>query len=313
MQKEFFHVPVLVDEVVNALAIKPDGRYLDGTIGLGGHAYAILSRFPSIQLCGLDRDEMALNIAREKLGQFANRIHLFHQPFADFASALNQCGWNYIDGALLDLGISSLQLDMSERGFSFNADGPLDMRMNQKQEISALDLVNNSGFEEMRNWLAEFGEEPLASKIAARICEERKKQKIATTSQLAGIICNAYPAQWRKKARNHPATRTFQALRIVINDELGQLKSFLTQILKWLKPQGRLVIISFHSLEDRIVKKTFTLWAKNCICPPHTRKCQCDHRPEVKILYKKPLIADEREIEENSRASCAKLRAAEKI
>lgn len=313
MQTEFCHIPVLLQETVNALAVKTDGRYLDGTIGLGGHAFALLNRFPSIQLCGLDRDEMALNITREKLRQFENRVHLFQLPFADFTSALNQCGWDYIDGALLDLGVSSLQLDMSERGFSFNAEGPIDMRMNQMQEVSAMDLINKSEFEEMRNWFAEFGEEPLAAKIAAHICEERKKQKIATTGRLAKIICDAYPAQWRKKAKNHPATRAFQALRIVVNDELGQLKSFLAQILKWLSPQGRLVIISFHSLEDRIVKKTFTSWSKNCICPPRAGKCNCNHRAEVKILYKKPLIAGDCELKNNSRARCAKLRAAEKI
>lgn len=308
------HIPVLLPQVLEALQPHSGGRYLDATLGLGGHAEAILKSAAETELCGLDRDGEALQYARERLKAFGSRAHFFHLPFAEVAQALEELSWSEVDGVLADLGISSLQIDKAERGFSFLASGPLDMRMNQDNRgRSAADLVNRMNFDELKKIIQIYGEEPQAGRIAKYIIRERQKSPITDTLQLADIVRNAYPPVWRKKARRHPATRTFQALRIAVNEELAQLERFLNSILAYIKPGGRLAIISFHSLEDRIVKNTMRRWAQACICPPSQPFCNCDHKPEVRILYKKPLVADLMEVAENPRSSSARLRAIEKL
>lgn len=308
------HVPVLPAEVLDALAPHVGGRYLDGTLGLAGHAISLLKAVPDCELCGLDRDEEALSLAREKLAPFGTRTHVFHALYSTFPKFLEQLGWEKVDGALLDIGVSSLQLDERQRGFSFNADGPLDMRMNQRSgSLSAWHWVNRESFARLKECIATLGEEPQAGRIARAIVEARQKGSIDTTAQLATLVERAYPAAWRAKARRHPATRTFQALRMAVNDELGELKRFLDIILAYLPIGGRLVVITFHSLEDRMVKRAMRYWAEGCHCPRHVPRCVCGHVPEVRILYKKPLMASAAELSENPRSGSAKLRAAEKI
>lgn len=310
----FVHKPVMPAQVLEALSPKENGLYLDGTLGLGGHAASILQAAAGSQLCGLDRDGEALEIARANLERFDGRMHYFHMEFADFATALKELEWNRIDGAFLDLGVSSLQLDKGERGFSFLSDERLDMRMDSEANgKDAWDIVNKASFDELKNWITLYGEEPQAGRIARNIVTARQQAPIDTTGQLADIIYKAYPPKWRRSARNHPATRTFQAIRMAVNNELSQLEKFLAEILPFIAPNGRIVIISFHSLEDRIVKNAMRNWAKGCICPTHIPRCVCGHEPEVKIIYKKPLTASEAEVRENPRARSAKLRTCEKI
>lgn len=306
------HIPVLQKEVLDILSPSPQGLYLDGTLGFGGHAKSLLTANSSCQICGLDRDIFALNTARENLCPFDERIKFFNLTFSEFPSALNQLGWQLIDGALLDLGVSSYQLDTSERGFSFSHNGPLDMRMGYGCKKTAAEIVNSSSLEELEELISFYGEEPLANRIAKAIIFERIREPIMTTSRLANIVIQAYPPKWRKTARNHPATRTFQALRIVVNNELGELEKFLHLILSRLKIGGRLAIINFHSLEDRMIKKTLRKWAKKPISSPYNQILLPD-KPEVKILFKKPVMASEKEIIVNPRARSAKLRAIEKI
>lgn len=307
------HTPVLLEEVLENLDAARGGCFLDGTLGMGGHAEAILNASSATRLCGLDRDGEALAIAKKRLEPFGERASLFHMPFSDFARALQQLGWQSLDGALLDLGVSSLQLDRAERGFSFKEAGPLDMRMDQEAGSPALEFVNQADYEELRQCIATLGEDPQAARIAKRIIAARARQPIADTETLANVVRQAYPPVWKAKARRDPATRTFQAIRLKVNDEPGQLRSFLEQILKWLAPGGRLVIISFHSLEDRIVKNAFRSWAAGCICGPAVTVCKCGHMREVRILHKKPVVASITELAANPRASSAKLRAVEKL
>lgn len=308
------HIPVLLPETIEALAPREGGRYLDGTLGLGGHSRAILEAAPNSELCGIDRDTLALDMARETLQPFGTRVHLFHARYSQFATCLQELGWSHVDGALVDIGVSSMQLDTEERGFSFHGDGPLDMRMDRDGSgRSAWHLVNRESFDRLKEYIAVMGEDPQAGRIARAIVEARQKSPIDTTAQLAHIVEQAYPPVWRKKARRHPATRTFQALRMATNDELGELERFLDAILQWLPVGGRLVVITFHSLEDRMVKHAMRHWAEGCRCPAHVPVCVCNHKPEVRILYKKPLQAGEAELAANPRASSAKLRAVEKI
>ncbi len=307
------HVPVLLAETLRALAPKPGGRYLDGTLGLGGHAAAVLAAAPGSEICGLDRDAQALALARERLSPYGGRAHFFHCRYSRFSEALAELGWDKVDGALLDIGVSSLQIDENERGFSFYGDGPLDMRMDRHSgELSAWHWVNRESFARLKECIATLGEEPQAGRIARAIVEARQKAPIDSTAELAALVEKAYPAAWRAKARRHPATRTFQALRMAVNDELGELDRFLSQILARLPIGGRLVVISFHSLEDRMVKLAMRHWAEGCRCPRHVPVCICGHQPEVRILYKKPVQAGADELAVNPRASSAKLRAAEK-
>ena len=231
-----------------------------------------------------------------------------------YGNALKELGWTAIDGALLDIGVSSMQLDSAGRGFSFYGDGPLDMRMDQHSgQTSAWHWVNRESFARLRECIAELGEDPQAGRIARAIVDARQKAPIETTAELAALVERAYPPAWRAKGRRHPATRTFQALRMAVNDELGELRRFLDAILGWLPTGGRLVVITFHSLEDRMVKQAMRHWAEGCRCPRHVPRCVCGHQPEVRILYKKPLQASEAELAVNPRAGSAKLRAVEKI
>ncbi len=307
------HVPVLVTQVLEALSPKAGGRYLDGTLGLGGHSLALLQSAENIELCGLDRDIHALERAKITLQDFGDKVHYFHSRYSQFEAALDSLGWQQIDGALIDIGVSSMQIDMAERGFSFHADGPLDMRMDQDTHTSAWHVVNRERFEYLRDIIQRYGEDPQAGRVARAIVNARQKNSIDTTAQLADIVYHAYPAAWRAKARNHPATRTFQALRMDVNHELDELQSFLDAILRRLKVGGRLAVICFHSLEDRMVKQSMRHWAEGCRCPRHILRCLCGHKPEVRILFKKPVTATAEELQENSRASSAKLRAAEKL
>ncbi|MBD5641386.1 MAG: 16S rRNA (cytosine(1402)-N(4))-methyltransferase RsmH [Desulfovibrio sp.] len=293
------HKPVLLARTLEFLNPSGQAQYLDGTVGLGGHAGAILASCPECQLCGLDQDEEALAIAEAKLAEYGRRAQLFHLRYADFPKALATLGWDRIDGCLLDLGVSSLQLDAPERGFSFRSSGPLDMRMDASfGGRSCRDLVNRATFAELRDCIARLGEEPQASRIAARIVKDRQKQPIEDTLQLAKLVCQAYPPKWRRSARRHPATRTFQALRMAVNGELEQLETFLEAIPQWLGPGARMVVISFHSLEDRLVKRAFRAWAE---------------AGRARLLTRKPLQAQEEELAVNPRASSAKLRAIEII
>ena len=308
------HIPVLLEETIEMLALQDGGKYLDGTLGLGGHSSALLERSINTQICALDRDNAALLLARENLSKYDGRIHFFHKKYSQFAIALQELKWEKLDGALLDIGVSSMQLDFADRGFSFRENGPLDMRMDRDDDhISAWNFINKENFENIKRCLTTFGEEPLAGRIAKNIIEARQKKTIETTLELANIIENSYPISWRRKARNHPATRSFQAIRMLINDELGELKSFLDNILRFLSIGARLAIITFHSLEDRLVKQTIKYWAEGCRCPKYQPICTCKHISEVKILTKKPITATDLELNSNPRSKSAKLRVIEKI
>ncbi len=309
----FEHTPVLLRETLEALSPRDGGRYLDGTLGLGGHSSAILAA-ADCELCGIDRDKRALAIAAERLAPYGERARLFHARYSDFADCLGRLGWEQVDGVLLDIGVSSMQLDDDARGFSFNGDARLDMRMDRDfAGPSAWDLVNKWDVSRLRECIATLGEEPQAARIARAIVEARARTSIDTTAELAALVEKAYPASWRAKARRHPATRTFQALRMTVNDELGELERLLSGILSWLPCGGRLAVITFHSLEDRMVKQAMRHWAEGCRCPAHLPACVCHHQPEVRLLNKKPIRAEQGELAANHRASSAKLRAVEKI
>lgn len=306
------HIPVLKKEVLFWLEPEKRLRILDGTLGLGGHACSLL-KASKAELVGIDLDPQALKIARENLAPFHNRVHIFEGNYVDFDVFLAKLGWEQVDGVLLDLGVSSLQLDSAEKGFSFLKEGPLDMRMSKKRGESAYLLVNKASFERLKEIIFKFGEEPLAGRIARAIVEARVKAPIETTLELAEVVARAYPAKRRREAKNHPATKTFQALRIAVNKELESLNIFLDKIFKYLAPKGRIAIISFHSLEDRIVKNVFKQESKDCLCPPKEIFCKCNHKKQIKILTKKPVVASEEEVLTNPRSRSAKLRVAEKI
>jgi len=305
----------MLDEIVDYLAPKPGGRYLDGTLGLAGHSLGLLrAAGGEAELVCLDRDEQALALARQRLKEFPGKAHSFYLPFSAFESALDELGWDQIDGAVLDLGVSSLQLDEAERGFSFMADGPLDMRMDATSGMdSAKVLVNREHYEELRRIIRDLGDEPLGGKIARAIIRAREQAEITTTSRLAEIVSRAYPPDRRRQARNHPATRTFMALRMAVNQEVEELQMFLERIVKYLKPGGRVAIISFHSAEDREVKESFRYWAKGCRCPLEQAICTCDRIPVLRILTKKPQLPTQLEIDRNPRSRSAKLRVAERL
>lgn len=315
------HVPVLLNEVLAYLEPARGGIYLDGTLGMGGHAEAVL-KAGADRLIGLDRDPQALEIARQRLAPYlespaGNRVCLKNSTFSAVKPLLQSLAPDGLDGALLDLGVSSLQLDQAERGFSFLHDGPLDMRMSAEGPLaaecrSAMQLIETINFEELRRIIAEYGEEPMAAPIARAILDARSSG-IAGTAALARIVSNAYPPKWRAQARRHPATRTFQALRMAVNRELYELKEFLAQIGAWLKPGGRLAIISFHSLEDRIVKQAFKTGSAVCVCPKSLPECICGVSPIYRVLTKRPIVPSAEEVAANPRSGSAKLRAVEKI
>lgn len=309
------HIPVLLPEVVEFLSPKEGGWYLDGTLGLGGHSEAILEAAGAgARLMGLDRDARAIELASKRLARFGNNVCVEHARYGDFAAILEARGWPLLDGAIIDIGVSSMQIDTPERGFSFVHDGPLDMRMNPEGgDAPASTLVNRGSFETLKRVIAEFGEEPLAGRIARGIIDARAKGPIESTAELAAVVARAYPAKWRATARNHPATRTFQALRIAVNKELEELERFLGSIADHLKPGARVAVITFHSLEDRMVKNAFREAATPCVCPPHIPVCVCGHKRTLKIITRKPVVPSSEETAANPRAASAKLRVAERV
>lgn len=310
---EFSHISVMLEESVRLLAPHSGGVYVDGTLGGAGHARLILQQSaPDGKLIGFDRDEMALATAARRLAVFGDRVFLVHGNFDSLAEVLAQRGIGSIDGIILDLGVSSPQLDSAERGFSFQQDAPLDMRMDRSRGETASDLVNRLDEQELARVIKEFGEERWARRIAAAIIRARVEQPLATTLQLAGVIQSAIPRKFWEE-RIHPATRTFQALRIAVNDELGSLERGLDEALRLLGPGGRAVVISFHSLEDRIVKNAFRKLSGECTCPRSLPVCICGASAQVRAVTRKPLTADEAEVARNPRARSARLRAVEKI
>ncbi len=306
------HRPVLMHEVVKLLSLWPGAVIVDGTIGIGGHSETLLSAYPTIEVIGIDRDEDALSIAKERLSSFGDRVRLIHGNYRDCVEILGELGVERIDGFLLDLGLSSLQLDRPERGFSFRASGPLDMRMDPTRGVSAAELVNTSSEEELSGIISRYGEERFAHRIAKAIVTARAQGEIKTTDELAKIVYGAIPRKLHPP-RIHPATRTFQALRIAVNDELDNLKAGLEAAFSVLAPGGVMAMISFHSLEDRIVKGFFRYKALSCICPPDLPVCMCDKKVEMEVLTKHPITPAQEELAINPRSRSAKLRAARKL
>jgi 16S rRNA (cytosine1402-N4)-methyltransferase len=302
------HTPVLYQNVLTALPLRAAGRYIDGTVGAGGHALGILQRSsPDGMLLGIDRDPNALQIASKKLNAFEDRVFLRHGSYADMRSYAQDVGWESVDGVMLDLGLSSMQLEAAERGFSFQQEGPLDMRFDPHAERKASELVNQLSVEDLANILWRYGEESRSRKIARAIEAARP---LNTTTELAEVIIAAVG---RSRRGLHPATKSFQALRIAVNAELEVLERGLESGAELLSSGGRLVVISFHSLEDRIVKRFFRRESKDCICPPETPICVCDHKAILKIITSKPIRPEEDEIEANPRSRSAKMRVAERL
>ena len=309
---EFVHRSVLLWECIDALDIKPDGIYLDGTLGGAGHSSEIARRLTTGRLIGVDRDTVALKAATERLAPWMDRVTLVHSNFSELASILDDLGLEKIDGMLFDLGVSSPQLDDGSRGFSYMADAPLDMRMNREDRLTAFDVVNTWPREELRRILFDYGVERYAPLIAAAIERRREEKPIATTLELVDVIRSAMPAQALRE-KQHPAKRTFQAIRIAVNDELGSVERMLADAVDRLNPGGRLAVITFHSLEDRIVKSAMNLASRGCTCPPEFPVCVCGNKPKVKVLTRKPIVSGREELEENPRARSAKLRVAQRL
>ena len=307
---EFAHRSVLLHECIDALAIKPDGIYLDGTLGGAGHSLEICRSLTTGRLIGVDRDLVALEAAKKRLYRHAKKVTLVHDNFENVGAILTALGLDRIDGMLFDLGVSSPQLDDAERGFSYMHDAPLDMRMSQQGETAA-DLVNTESREELARILRDYGEEPYAWQIAGKIVETRETAPILTTLQLADIVASAMPPAERRKNKN-PSRRTFQALRIAVNHELDALEEGLDTIFDHLAPGGRLCVITFHSLEDRLVKNKFRRWSTACTCPPEFPVCVCGGKAKAKLITRKPIEADTQELEENRRSRSAHLRVLEK-
>jgi len=305
----------MLEEVMHWIAPKPGGVYMDATLGLGGHAARLMALTGGqARLLGLDRDEQALAKAGERLAQYGENVQLAHTSFQYFPRVLREVGWELLDGVIADLGVSSLQLDSPDRGFSFLHDGPLDMRMDPGSGgDSAADIVNGASYEQLRQLLWDYGEEPMAGRIARAVIKARESARIESTLELARIVAGAYPAKRRALSRNHPATKTFQALRLEVNQELREIEFFLTRIVDFLRPGARIAIISFHSLEDRIVKRAFRKESTGCLCPREYPLCQCGHEKRLKLPFRKPLIPGEEEMRANSRSRSAKLRVAERI
>ena len=308
---EFTHKPVLLDECIQGLNIRPDGVYVDGTLGRAGHSREIAKRLTTGRLICIDRDMAAIEAAQTRLASWMDRVTLIHSNFSELGEVLVQAGVTGVDGMLFDLGVSSPQLDDASRGFSYMQDAPLDMRMDVSAPLTAYEVVNTWSFEELRRILTEYGEERYAQKIARTICQVRENAPIRTTLQLVDVIKSAMPpAALREK--QHPAKRSFQAIRIAVNGELDALPPMLSSAVKALKPGGRLAVITFHSLEDRIVKQTMKDLATGCTCPPGFPVCVCGNKPKIKLISRKPIISGEAELADNPRARSAKLRLAEK-
>ena len=312
MSTEFHHVSVLLEECIDGLNIKPDGIYVDGTLGGAGHSSRIAALLTTGRHIGIDRDPIALKVAEERLAHWKDNVTLVHSNFCEIAKVLDDLNIEGVDGILLDLGVSSPQLDDGERGFSYMADAPLDMRMNNEDSLSAHTVVNTWSYEELKRILYDYGEERYAPKIAAAICSRRETKPIETTLELVEIIRSAMPAAALRE-KQHPAKRSFQALRIAVNDELNSVAKVMEDAIPRLNPGGRLAVITFHSLEDRIVKNAMANAAKGCTCPPSFPVCVCGKKPQVKIITRKPIVSGDEELERNPRARSAKLRICEKI
>ncbi len=309
---EFYHVSVLLEECIEGLDIKPNGIYVDGTLGGAGHSSRIAAKLESGKLIGIDRDLVALKAAGERLAPFGDRVQLVHSNFCQIKQVLKDLNIDAVDGILLDLGVSSPQLDDAQRGFSYMADAPLDMRMNSQDSLSAYDVVNTWSQEELKRTLYDYGEERYAPQIASAICRRRAEKPVETTLELCDIIRSAMPpAALREK--QHPAKRSFQAIRIAVNDELGAVEKVMKDAIDCLAPGGRLCIITFHSLEDRIVKVGMNEAAKGCDCPPNFPVCVCGKKPRVQILTRKPIVSGQNELDANPRARSAKLRICRKL
>ncbi len=309
---EFTHRPVLLDECIEHLNIRPDGVYIDGTLGRAGHSREIARRLTTGRLICIDRDQAALDAAPERLGEWMDRVTLVHGNFRDLAAVMDSLNLAGADGMLFDLGVSSPQLDDGTRGFSYMQDAPLDMRMDQSAPLTGYDVVNAWPREELKRILYRYGEERYAPQIAAAIERRRQEKPIETTLELVEIIRSAMPpAALREK--QHPAKRTFQAIRIAVNDELSAVDELLQAAIPRLNPGGRLCVISFHSLEDRIVKTAFAGFAKGCTCPPDFPVCVCGKKPQIRLTPRKPILPSPQELAVNPRARSAKLRVAEKL
>lgn len=310
---EFHHVSVLLNECIENLNINPDGIYVDCTMGGAGHSKEIVKKLSEKGLfIGFDQDINAINTAKERLSEYSDRVKFVHSNFENIKEELEKLGIDGVDGVLADLGVSSHQLDEADRGFSYMQDAPLDMRMDIRKDFSAYDVVNNYSEEELDKIIKEYGEENWSKRIAKFIVEARSEKAIETTGELVDIIKKAIP----KKARidgPHPAKRTFQAIRIEVNDELGVIKRLIDNTSQVMNKGGRICIITFHSLEDRIVKNEFKYLATDCICPPELPMCQCDKEKEVKVITRKPILPSKEEVEINPRSRSAKLRVAEKL
>ncbi len=309
---EFHHVSVLLDECIDALDIKPDGIYVDGTLGGAGHSSQIVRRLKAGRHIGIDRDPVALKAAGERLADYADRVTLVHSNFSEIKQVLSDLEIEGVDGILLDLGVSSPQLDDSSRGFSYMADAPLDMRMNSEDVLSAYDVVNTWSHDELKRILYDYGEERYAPRIASAICAHREVKPIETTLELVDVIRSAMPAAALRE-KQHPAKRSFQAIRIAVNDELGAVEKVMKDAIPCLNAGGRLAVITFHSLEDRIVKNAMAEAAKGCTCPPNFPICVCGKKPQVRLITRKPIVSGDEELERNPRARSAKLRVCEKI
>ena len=309
---EFHHISVLLNECLDGLSIKPDGIYVDGTLGGAGHSGQIAKRLTTGKLIGIDRDQVALQAASERLAIYGERVKLVHANFCEMAQVLQDLQIPGVDGILLDLGVSSPQLDDGSRGFSYMVDAPLDMRMNRQDSLSAWQVVNTWSQEELKRILYTYGEERYAPQIVAAICRRREEKPVETTLELVDIIRSAMPpAALREK--QHPAKRSFQAIRIAVNDELGSVEKVMADAFDLLNPGGRLAVITFHSLEDRIVKTAMNDAAKGCTCPTSFPVCVCGKKPKVKLISRKPIVATQEELDENPRSRSAKLRVCEKI
>ncbi len=309
---EFHHVSVLLEECIEGLAIRPEGTYVDGTLGGAGHSSRIAALLTTGRHIGIDRDPIALEAAGKRLAPWQDRVTLVHANFCAIASVLDLLGIEGVDGILLDLGVSSPQLDDGERGFSYMADAPLDMRMNSQDSLSAHTVVNTWSYEELKKILYEYGEERYAPRIAAAICSRREEKPIETTLELVDIIRSAMPAAALRE-KQHPAKRSFQAIRIAVNDELNSVAKVMEDAIPRLNKGGRLAVITFHSLEDRIVKNAMASAAKGCTCPPSFPVCVCGKKPQVKLITRKPMVSGEEELARNPRARSAKLRICEKL
>ena len=309
---EFHHVSVLLWECIEGLNIKPDGIYVDGTLGGAGHSSEIVKRLANGRHIGIDRDPIALKAAGERLAPYADRVTLVHSNFCEIKQVLDDLDIEGVDGILLDLGVSSPQLDDGARGFSYMADAPLDMRMNNEDPLTAHDVVNTWPYEELKRILYDYGEERYAPQIASAICRKREAKPIESTLELVDVIRSAMlPAALREK--QHPAKRSFQAIRIAVNDELGSVEKVMGDAIPKLNKGGRLAVITFHSLEDRIVKNAMVAASKGCTCPPSFPVCVCGKKPQVKLITRKPIVSSDEELAVNPRARSAKLRICEKL